>query len=253
MIFVLRGMAAIIERDFRVFFKYRWFLAGLISMNLADLLVVAVVYTRMVSFNYFKFLAPGIATMGLFAAAFVIGREVNNETRRGFNQYLLSLPVKRSDLIAGRMIAGGVRGLFYATPLLVVAMVILRFPSLGEIGLMLFAMYILGMGISGLAISLAVVLRSFEKFTTARGLLYLLLVFCSTVFYPLSVLQQTLKGPLIIFAQANPLSTVSDLLRGYLMGTPPVTLFSWVQLLVVSGIFIVAGARSYSIAIERSV
>jgi ABC-type polysaccharide/polyol phosphate export permease len=63
------------------------------------------------------------------------------------------------------------------------------------------------MGITGLAISLAVLLRSFEKFTTARSLLYLLLIFCSTVFYPISVLQQLFKGPLIFLAEANPLSS----------------------------------------------
>ena len=92
---VLTGLKAIMEHDFRTFFKYRFFMAGLISMNLADLLIMAVVYTQMVSFNYFKFVAPGIVAVGLFAAAFVIGREVNNETRRGYNQYLLSLPVRR--------------------------------------------------------------------------------------------------------------------------------------------------------------
>lgn len=250
---MLSGMSAVIEHDFRTFFKYRWFLAGLISMNLADLLIMAVVYTNMVSFNYFKFLAPGIVAMGLFAAAFVIGREVNMETRRGYNHYLLSLPVRRRDLIFGRMVAGGLRGLIYAIPLLILAMLILRFPSGVEVGLMLFAMYLLGMGISGLAISLAVMLRSFERFTTARSLLYLLLVFASTVFYPLSVLQQIFKGALIMFAEVNPLSTVSDLLRGYLMGTPPVTLFSWTELLVFSSVFILIGAGLYAVAIERSV
>ncbi len=246
-------MLAVIEHDFRVFFKYRWFLAGLISMNLADLLIMAVVFTKMVSFNYFQFLAPGVATMGLFAAAFVIGREVNNETRRGYNQYLLSLPLRRSELVLGRMIAGGLRGLMYAFPLLVLAMVILKFPSPVEFASILFAMYLLGMGLSGLAISLAVALRSFERFTTARSLLYLLLVFCSTVFYPLIVLQQILPGSLILFAQWNPLSTVSDLVRGYLIGTPPVTLQSWVELLSFSGAFILGGAGLYSAAIKRSV
>ena len=250
---MIKGMAAIIEHDFRVFFKYRWFLAGLISMNLADLLIMAVVFTKMVSFDYFRFLAPGIATMGLFAAAFVIGREVNNETRRGYNQYLLSLPIRRWQLVLGRMVAGGIRGVMYAVPLLVLAMIVLKFPSAVEIGLMLLAMYLLGMGISGLAISLAVALRSFERFTTARGLLYLLLVFCSTVFYPLTILQQILRGPLILFARTNPLSTVSDLLRGYLIGSPAVTLFSWLELLAFSGIFIISGAALYSLAIERSV
>ena len=250
---MIESMAAVIEHDFRVFFKYRFTLAGLISMNLADLLIMAVVFTKMVSFNYFQFLAPGIVAMGLFAAAFVIGREVNNETRRGYNQYLLSLPLRRSELVLGRMIAGGLRGLLYATPLLFLAMVILKFPTAAQFALILFAMYLLSMGISGLAISLAVALRSFERFTTARSLLYLILIFCSTVFYPLAVLQQILPGSLILLAQWNPLSRVSDLIRGYLMGTPPVTTQGWIELLTFCGVFILSGAGLYSAAIERSV
>jgi ABC-2 type transport system permease protein len=249
---MLNGIFAVVEHDFKVFLKYRWFLAGLISMNLADLLIMGVVYTRMVSFNYFQFLAPGIVVMGLFAAAFVIGREVNMETRRGYNLYLLSLPLTRRDLVAGRMMAGGIRGLIYAIPLLMLAMLILKFPPPLEIALMLFAMYLLGVGISGLAISLAVLLRSFEKFTTARSLLYLLLIFFSSVFYPIAVLQQIFKGPAILLAEANPLSTVSDLLRGYLMGAPAVTTLSWLRLVSVCGGLILVGSALYLAAIERS-
>ena len=250
---VRRGLQAVIEHDLRVFFKYRFTLAGLISMNLADLLIMAVVYNRMVSFNYFQFLAPGVTATGLFAAAFVIGREVNMETRRGYNEYLLSLPLRRWELILGRMTAGGLRGMIYATPLLILAMLILRFPTPTQFGFMLFAMYLLSTGISGLAISLAVALRSFERFTTARSLLYLFLIFCSTVFYPLTVLRQILPSSLIIFAQLNPLSAVSDLIRGYLIGLPPVTTQSWTELLLFSVVFIVTGAALYRVAIERSV
>jgi len=250
---MIHGVVAVIEHDLRVFFKYKFTLAGLISMNLADLLIMAVVYTRMVSFNYFQFLAPGVTATGLFAAAFVIGREVNMETRRGYNEYLLSLPLRRAELVFGRMTAGGIRGMIYATPLLILAMFILKFPTATQFGLMLFAMYLLSMGISGLAISLAVALRSFERFTTARSLLYLFLIFCSTVFYPLTILQQILPGSLILFAQFNPLSAVADLIRGYLIGIPPVTGQSWTGLVSFSGAFIVAGAGLYRIAIERSV
>ena len=64
---MITSMTAVIEHDLRVFFKYRFTLAGLISMNLADLLIMGVVFTNMVSFNYFRFLAPGIVSMGLFA------------------------------------------------------------------------------------------------------------------------------------------------------------------------------------------
>ena len=250
---MMHGVVAVVEHDLRVFFKYRFTLAGLISMNLADLLIMAVVYTRMVSFNYFQFLAPGVTATGLFAAAFVIGREVNMETRRGYNEYLLSLPLRRSELVLGRMTAGGLRGVIYATPLLILAMFILKFPTPTQFGLMLFAMYLLSTGISGLAITLAVALRGFERFTTARSLLYLFLIFCSTVFYPLTVLRTILPGSLILFAQLNPLSAVADLIRGYLIGVPPVTAQSWTELLVFSGAFITAGAGLYRVAIERSV
>jgi ABC-2 type transport system permease protein len=250
---MMHGVLAVIEHDLRVFFKYKFTLAGLISMNLADLLIMAVVYTRMVSFNYFQFLAPGVVATGLFAAAFVIGREVNMETRRGYNEYLLSLPLRRSELVLGRITGGGIRGMLYATPLLFLAMFILKFPTIDQFGLMLFAMYLLSMGVSGLAISLAVALRSFERFTTARSLLYLLLIFCSTVFYPLAVLRTILPSSLILFAQLNPLSAVSDLIRGYLIGVPPVTPLSWVEVLAFSTLFILGGAGLYRVAIERSV
>ena len=93
-------IGAILEHDLKNFVRYKWFLAGLISMNLTDLVVMASVFTRMVRVvDYFRFVAPGVTIVGLFAAAFVIGREINVETRRGFNEYLLSLPMDRWELV----------------------------------------------------------------------------------------------------------------------------------------------------------
>ena len=44
----MKAILHMIEHDFRNFFRYKWWLAGLISMNLADLLIMAVVYNKMV-------------------------------------------------------------------------------------------------------------------------------------------------------------------------------------------------------------
>jgi ABC-type polysaccharide/polyol phosphate export permease len=57
---------------------------------------------------------------------------------------------------------------------------------------------------------------------------------------------------LILVALWNPLSRVSDLIRGYLMGAPAVTFASWIELLSFSGLFILVGAGLYAAAIERS-
>jgi len=45
----MKAIFHLIEHDFRNFFRYKWWLAGLISMNLADLLIMAVVYNQMLS------------------------------------------------------------------------------------------------------------------------------------------------------------------------------------------------------------
>ena len=85
----MKAILHMIEHDFRNFFRYKWWLAGLISMNLADLLIMAVVYNKMVHpdiilqiKSYFNFFAPGVTIVGLFASACMIGREINMEVRR---------------------------------------------------------------------------------------------------------------------------------------------------------------------------
>lgn len=236
----------------RSFVRYKWFLAGLISMNLADLFIMAIVFSRMIEFDYFRFVAPGIAVIALFAAAFVIGREVNYETRRGYHQYLLSLPMKRWELVFSRVISGGLRGLIYASPLLATAFVFIRVPPADVVAAILLALFILSMGISGLAISVAATLRSFEKFTTARAFLYYALMFGSSVFYPLDILENTQLAPIAIVGKLNPLSAATDLIRTYLGAPAGEIPLMWTNLLVFSGVFILAGSFFYARAIERA-
>jgi ABC-2 type transport system permease protein len=124
-------------RDLQRFWKYKWWLAGLITMNLADLFIFALVFKgivrRDVVPDYFYFLAPGIASIAAFAAAFTIGREVMMELRRGFHHYLLSLPISRIDLVVGRILGGVVRGVVYQMPfialLVILTGVLARFPE----------------------------------------------------------------------------------------------------------------------------
>ena len=95
----LRGVYVVVKRDLDRFWKYKWWIAGLITMNLTDLFIFALVFNNIVNRayidNYLLFLAPGIAAIATFASAFSIGREVGVEVRRGYNQYLLSLPLTR--------------------------------------------------------------------------------------------------------------------------------------------------------------
>jgi ABC-2 type transport system permease protein len=258
----VKALLHMIEHDFRNFFRYKWWLVGLISMNLTDLFIMAVVYNRMVDpnlidqKNYFDFFAPGVTVVGLFASAFMIGREVNMEVRREIHHYMLSLPITRLELALGRLLAGGLRGMMYMSPLLLTTLLFLGFPTLPQLLIILGALFLLGTGISGLSIAIAVSTTSFEKFVTARGLVYYVLFFCSSIFYPLSLIQKlgqdgVMPQPLVVLAELNPLSSGADLIRSFLLGTPELTLGMVRNLVVFSAIFATTAIFAYMKIIDR--
>jgi len=256
----VKAILHVIEYDFKNFFRYRWVIIGLIAMNLADLFISAIVFTQMTKnipgFDYFQFFAPGLAVVGLFASAFMIGREINNEVRREIHHYLLSLPITRAELAIGRVLAGGLRGMLYMTPLLITNFIVLRFPTPPELLLILLTLLLLAIGISGVSISIAVSTTSFEKFVTARGVVYYLLFFCSSVFYPLSVIQVlATKGldVLVTFAQVNPLTNGADMIRSFLLNSPDYV-FSPLMLLnvaIFSAIFASLAIFAYMKILQR--
>lgn len=259
----MKAVLHILEHDFRNFFRYKWWLVGLISMNLADLFIMAIVYNRMISdevaqqiTSYFNFFAPGLAVTGLFASAFMIGREINMERRREVHHYMLSLPMTRLELAIGRVLSGGLRGMLYMLPLLLTCFLFLGFPTIWQLLLILAVLFLLAVGISGLSIAIAVSTSSLEKFITARGLVYYTLFFCSSVFYPLSLIQQLGrdgKFPMILvtMAEVNPLSSASDMIRYFLLGYPPFYFVSIINVLVFSAIFTFGATFAYMKIIER--
>jgi len=259
----MKAVLHILEHDFRNFFRYKWWLVGLISMNLADLFIMAIVYNQMLSSDvmqdiksYFNFFAPGLAVTGLFASAFMIGREINMERRREVHHYMLSLPMTRLELAVGRVLSGGLRGMLYMSPLLITCFAFLGLPNIWQLLLILAVLFLLAVGISGLSIAIAVSTSSLEKFITARGLVYYTLFFCSSVFYPLSLIQQLGKDgkfPMVLvnLAEINPLSNASDIIRSFLLGNPTFSP-SWIlNILIFSGLFTVSAAFAYIKIIQQ--
>jgi ABC-2 type transport system permease protein len=254
----VKGIIRMVEHDFRNFFRYKWWLVGLISMNLADLFVSALVYNTILKQSvssaigsYFNFFAPGLAVTGLFASAFMIGREINMERRREVHHYMLSLPMTRLELAVGRVLSGGLRGMLYMSPLLLTCFIFVGFPTMWQLLLILVVLFLLAVGISGLSISIAVSTSSLEKFITARGAVYYVLFFCSTVFYPITVIQSA-GAPLAMLAGINPLSGASDMIRSILL--PQFFSFSYLSILYItafSAIFTFTAAFAYAKILER--
>lgn len=169
---------------------------------------------------------------------------------------MLSLPMTRVELAVGRVLSGGLRGMVYMSPLLVTCFAFLGLPTIGQFLMILAVLLLLAIGISGLSIAIAVSTSSLEKFITARGVVYYTLFFCSSVFYPLSLIQklgQEGKFPsaLVTLAEVNPLSNASDMIRSFLLGNPSFSLNMILNVLVFSLIFTLSAAFAYIKIIER--
>ena len=258
----MKGIIRMIEHDFRNFLRYKWWLVGLVSMNLADLFIMAIIYNNMIDVtkvdikSYFNFFAPGLTVTGLFASAFMIGREINMERRREVHHYMLSLPMTRLELALGRVLSGGLRGMVYMSPLLLTCFLFLGFPNVWQLLLILAVLFLLAVGISGLSIAIAVSTSSLEKFITARGLVYYTLFFCSSVFYPLSLIEDLGKdgkfpAVLVTLAELNPLSIASDMIRNFLLGSPPFSYFLLLNVIAFSAVFTFGAVFAYMKIIER--
>lgn len=238
-------------------------LVGLITMNLTDLFITAVVFNKVLNpnltiKNYFSFFAPGLVVTGLFASAFMIGREVNMERRREVHHYMLSLPMTRMELAVGRVLSGGLRGMVYMSPLLLTCFVFLGLPTVPEFFVILGILFLTAIGIAGLSIAIGVSTSNLEKFVTARGLVYYALFFCSSVFYPLSLIQKLgnegkFPGALVTFAEINPLSSTSDTIRSFLLGSPQFSYYSVLDIIVFSIVFTFTAAFAYIKIIEGNV
>ncbi|MCS7385263.1 MAG: ABC transporter permease [archaeon GB-1867-005] len=216
------SIVALVERDLNRFWKYKWWLAGIIAINLGDLLIMALVFGNLVRReyipNYMQFAAPGIAIMALFISAFSIGRETAQEFRRGYNQYLLSLPFSDWQLAVGKMLAGTVRGLIYVTPFLMLVAILVGLPPQLDLISIILAVTLTSASMSSLGLALAPLVRKLSIYVTLRSLIYFIVFYFSTIFYPEEALKQLAQANsaysmVYYIAKVNPASIAVEIIR----------------------------------------
>ncbi|MEM0365640.1 MAG: ABC transporter permease [Acidilobaceae archaeon] len=212
-----RIITIIAYRDLQRFWKYKWWLAGLVAMNLADLFIFALIFRGIVRRDivpdYFFFLAPGIASISAFAAAFTIGREVMMELRRAFHHYLLSLPFSRLELVAGRVVSGIVRGFIYQIPFIILLIVIAKTPSFLDLLIVVSTTIMVTASMSSLSIAISTLVKSLEFQATIRSLVYFIIFFMSNVFYPESIIRLRFPEIIYIMVVNNPISIATTIYR----------------------------------------
>ncbi|HET7405498.1 MAG TPA: hypothetical protein VFJ63_05215 [Candidatus Bathyarchaeia archaeon] len=239
--------------DFSYFFRTKWLMAVLISLNVSDMLVYALVISKIVNAAYFTFLVPGIVTVGLFSAATDTGRRIWLALREGVAQYYMTLPLRTSGLVLAYIMSGGLGGVVYSSTLLIIGLVAAQSIGLASINplnllnalLILPFLFVLATGIAGLAGFFASISRRGEMYWVYAQALQVTMITLSTIFYPAQLIAQYLPAPIATIAEYNPLSLAATALRNSAFGSSPLDLTVLSNLLATSLPLAVLGALSY--------
>lgn len=202
----------LIERDLRTLVKSPFIVINRTIFFLIQLFVFAALVSQLAKalpFNYFQFYSVGAVVSTITSIAFIIGEDLFEEEEMGLLDYLLSLPFGHSLFVVGRALGGAVRGLIYVAPMMVLVAYLDGYSSpLGVLGALL-VIFVLATGISGLSITLAMLIRNANRFDVMIALAELATVRVSAAIYPLSYMPRALQPA----ATYSPVTSASDLVR----------------------------------------
>ncbi len=247
----LSSILQLTRNDFSYFFRTKWLMAILLSLHLSDMLVVALVYGKLMSFNYFQFFVPAIIVMGLFVAALDTGRRIWLAIREGVIQYYLSLPISIYGIVAAYLLAGGLAAVVYSTSLLLIALVVLPAQAVWNTLILLPFLFVLAMGLAGIAASLAAFASTHGEYYFAyQQIVQTILLVFSTVYYPIGVISNYFPPFLTNIVSANPLSLAAEAMRQYTFAGNSVQPLFLINILLASLPFAIIGAAAYLVALH---
>jgi ABC-2 type transport system permease protein/oleandomycin transport system permease protein len=186
--------------------------------------------------GYVNFLMPGIIGQSAAFATFGTAIALAQELKKGVIDRLKSMPMARSAVLAGRLVAD--TGRMFITILILVGVgyaVGFRFENgFGLAVAMVVLATIFGLAICCIAAFTGLAIGD-EESVQAFGLVWLFpLTFVSSAFVPIS----TMPGWLQAFAKNQPVTIVIDTMRSMALGGPIATNL-WLSIAWLSGIFIV--------------
>ena len=190
--------------------------------------------------NYVNFLMPGIIAQTAAFATFGTAIALAQELKKGVIDRLRSMPMARSAVLAGRLVADTLRML--VTILIIVGVgyaVGFRFQNgFGPAVAMVVLATVFGLSICVIAAFTGLAIGD-EESVQAFGLIWLFpLTFVSSAFVPI----QTMPGWLQAFAKHQPVTAVVDAMRALALGEPfsaNLTADLWKSVAWLAGIFIV--------------
>jgi ABC transporter DrrB family efflux protein len=168
--------------------------------------------------EYLQFVLAGILIQSLAFNGFQTALGLNVDFQRGVIDRFRSLPISRSSVIAGRVMADTIRMMWAIFIITGFAMIMgFRFEGglAGAIGSMVLAT-LFGIMVCWPMAYLGITAKSPESVNTWGFMIILPLTFASTIFVPADTMPSWIQG----FVRANPISKVTDAMRALMLGGP---------------------------------
>jgi len=223
----------------RMWFVLSWALFGL------QLAIYGSLMSELVAVeDYFFFYSIGLIVIIVFESAADLGRHFVENAREGELPYFLSLPISRRGLFAANALYGATNTVIRVLPPLAVTLAILGRFSIQGIVFTMIALFLLGLGISGIMISMSfIAFKSVDIYIALVAGLSALLIRFSTAFYPIGEIPPIYQPA----SYATPLTYGADLSRWVLGYDPQLLLNPTVALVIV--IAVAVGTISLSMTI----
>ena len=178
--------------------------------------------------EYLQFALPGILVQGITFTGFTTALGLNIDFQRGLVDRFRSLPIARSAVVAGRILADSVR-VVWGVLIMTFFGVVLGFRFGGGLAggiaaLILVAAF--GIAVCWPMACIGMAAKSPEAVNTWGFMIILPLTFASTTFVEVS----TMPGWLQAFVKVNPVSHLANASRGLMHGQPVGTEVLWVLL-----------------------
>jgi oleandomycin transport system permease protein len=170
------------------------------------------------SAEYLQFALPGILVQSVCFLPFTTAIALNVDFQRGVIDRFRSLPIARSAVIGGRILADGARIAWSILIITAFSMLLgFRFEggSAGALGALLLVLAF-GLVMCWPLAFIGITARTTESVNTWGFMIILPLTFASSAFAPVD----TMPGWLQAFVNANPVTSVIDAARGLMLGGP---------------------------------
>ncbi|MFC4564797.1 ABC transporter permease [Nocardiopsis mangrovi] len=194
---------------------------------------------------YRDFIIPGITAQSVIFATIGTGVSLNSDIEKGIFDRFRSLPIARSAPLIGAILGDLARYMLTVVMVLLVAMLIGYRPAGGPIGVVAAAAVVLVFAFSlcWLSAFMGLLLRTPMAVNIFGSIWMFPLTFASSTF----VSPENMPGWMAAFAEINPVTHVTDAMRGLLEGGPFAEPLLWTVVWTVglTAVFFPLATRAY--------